>query len=357
MALPPALRPTGEAEATSRLDRLVKLYGPVIVHVPWLWGWAFRAADNGLSLRAYLALLARRVQARIEEVLQQTDAAAIVSVHPLVNHPMVRARARLGRDDLALMTILTDLVDIHRWWAAPRIEQYVASSEVAAERLVEFGVSPSRIATLGIPLRPEFSRMAYSAREMRAKLDLDLDLPLLLLMGGGEGAGRLPDVARSLASNAAHGVRFQMVVVTGRNARAREALEQEPWPLPVRVLGFVSNIVEYMTAADLIVTKPGSLTLSEALVLGRPLLLGRPVPGQEEGNVAYVVNAGAGLAYRTPEEAMQAARYLLTDAPARWEMSLQAARLGHPQSAERTMDLLQALLLRAERATPRPPTP
>ena len=259
---------------------------------------------------------------------------------------MVRARERLRRPELTLMTVLTDLVDVHHWWAAPGVNQYVASSDVAASRLVDLGVAPSRIATLGIPIRREFAHMDVSAREMRQRLQLDPDLTFLLLMGGGDGAGRLVETARAVARSAREGRRFQLTVVTGRNVKARTELEAEEWPMPVRVLGFVPNIWEYMTAADVIATKPGSLTVSEGLALGRPLLLGRPLPGQEEGNVGYVVEAGAGLAYRSPTEAAQAFEYLLSDPSARWEMGQSAARLGTPRAAERVVDLLQGLLLR-----------
>ncbi len=320
----------------------------MIVRAPWLWGWVFRALDNEPGLRLYLSLTARQFGERIAELVERTDAQALVSVHPLVNHLMVQARARLRRPGLPLVTVLTDLVDVHHWWAAREVDQYVASSDVAAGRLMALGIPPGRIATLGIPIRTEFARMASSAREKRLELGLDPDLTTLLLMGGGEGAGRLVENAQAIGALATRGLRFQLAVVAGRNERARAALEAHPWQVPVRVLGFTSAIADYMTAADVVATKPGSLTLSEALALARPVLVGRPLPGQEEGNVAYVTGAGAGLAYRTPAQAAEAAATLLADPTLRWEMGQRAARLSHPRATERTLDLLQGVLLRAE---------
>jgi 1,2-diacylglycerol 3-beta-galactosyltransferase len=349
--LPGALRPSGRDEPRTAFDRVVQLYAPVIVRAPWVWGWGFRLVDNEQGLRLYLAVLARRFGERIVEVVERLDADVLVSVHPLVNHLMLRARGALRHPDLPLMTVLTDLVDIHHWWVARGIDQYVASSDVAAARLAARGVPPARISTLGIPIRREFARMARSARETRAALALEPDQPVLLLMGGGEGAGRLLDTARAIAGLSRRGQRFQLVVIAGRNERVRQDLERQAWPLPTRVLGYTRNIAEYMTAADVVATKPGSLTVSEALALGRPLLLGRPLPGQEEGNVGYVQDAGAGLAYRSPAEAAEAAACLLSDAALRWEMGQRAARISHPRATERTVDLIQALALRAE--TPR----
>ncbi|HEU5316458.1 MAG TPA: glycosyltransferase, partial [Chloroflexota bacterium] len=227
----------------------------------------------------------------------------------------------------------------------------VASSDVAAARLIDLGIPPARVAVLGIPIRREFAHTAISGREMRIRLGLDPDLTLLLLMGGGDGAGRLAETARAMAQLARDGKRFQLVVVTARNVKARTELEAEDWPMPTHVLGFVSNVFEYMIAADVIATKPGSLTVSEGLALGRPLLLGRPLPGQEEGNVAYVVSAEAGLAYRSPAEAAEAFAYLLSDPTVRWDMGQNAARLGNPRAAERVIDLLQGMVMRTEGQT------
>ena len=346
----PDLLEEDAVDSLAPFDRLVGLYSAVIIHAPWLWGWAFRASDNALGLRVFLALYGGRVRRRIETAIERLDADAVVSVHPLVNHVVARARARLGRPRMPLTTVITDLVDVHRWWVTPEVDQYVVGSDIAAGRLLDLGIPPHKVNVLGIPIRAEFGATNVAARDMRRRLGLDEDLATILLMGGGAGAGRLPQTARAIAGLAGRrGVpRFQLVILTGRNRRARIDLEAQRWPVPTSIYGLMSNIVDFMTAADVVVTKPGSLTVSEALAVGRPLVLGRPLPGQEEGNVPYVVDAGAGLAYRSPAEAAEAVAYLLHDPAARWEMGQRAARLSRSRAAERTLDVIQSTLLRAE---------
>jgi UDP-N-acetylglucosamine:LPS N-acetylglucosamine transferase len=332
---------------------MIALYGPVIVKAPWLWGYAFKAVDNNAGVSLCLALFGPIVRRRIADAIEQTGADAVVSVHPVVNHAMAQARRRLGLAGLPLVTVLTDLVDVHRFWVSREVDQYVAGSDAAAARLDALGVAPHKIATLGIPLRPAFSQCRRSAREMRRELGVDPDRSTILVMGGGEGAGRIVETAQRIAG-LAHRRRpdFQVLVVAGRNEVARRALERHLWPVPARVYGFAPNIAELMTAADVVVTKPGSLTVSEALTLGRPLVLGPPLPGQEEGNVPYVVHSGAGFAYRDPDEAAEAVEYLLDDPATRWEMGQRAARLGHPNATERVLDLVQSLVLRVDAARP-----
>jgi 1,2-diacylglycerol 3-beta-galactosyltransferase len=349
--LPPYPEADGPSYPPSVMDRIAPLYGPMIVHTPWLWGLTFKVADNDLGLAAYLAAVGGALTDRLVAAIQRSGADAVVSVHPLVNHLMVRARERLGRPDLPLLTVVTDLVDVHRWWATPRVDHFVVGSNLAAEKLFRLGVAPARVSVLGIPIRREFCHVTSTASETRARLGLDPSLTTVLIMGGGDGAGRIPQNAQAIAALAKRGApRFQLVVLTGRNRRARIELEAESWPIPTTIHGIVSQVADYMIAADLIVTKPGSLTVSEALALGRPMLLGRPLPGQEEGNIPYVVESGAGMAYRNPTEAAEAGAFLLRDPSTRWEMGQNAARIGKPAATERTLDLLQGLMLQAERA-------
>jgi 1,2-diacylglycerol 3-beta-galactosyltransferase len=350
--LPRSLGGPEERPRRSLVDRVVGLYGPVIVHAPWLWGAIFRLTNNSLALRLFAAAFAVVPLRRLRAAIERTDAAALVSVHPLANHLMVAARRRMSHPALPLMTVVTDLVDVHRWWAAPGVDQYVAGTDLAAARLRDLGIAPQRIAVLGIPIRSEFYSQGFTTREMRQRLGLDAERAMVLLMGGGDGAGRLAATAQAIARTApARAGRLQLVVLAGRNERARRALEAQAsraWPMPARICGIVHNVAELMAAADVIVTKPGSLTISEALATGKPLVLGPPLPGQEEGNVPYVVRAGAGLAYRSPAEAAEAVELLLADPSLRWEMGQRAARLSRPRATERTLDLLQGLVLRAQ---------
>src|SRR5262245_40413815 len=97
--LPPALRANGRGrrkdaapapDAVSLSDQLVRLYGPLVVRAPWLWGGLFHLADNSAMLGMYLTTFGPPVQQRIERALLAADAQAMVSVHPLLNHLMVQ---------------------------------------------------------------------------------------------------------------------------------------------------------------------------------------------------------------------------------------------------------------------------
>lgn len=331
---------------SSIADRLIRLYAPIIVRAPWLWGWIYYATNNAVGPAIVSPLGANAVARRLAGAIAALRPDALVVVHPLLTHAADAARLRARRaDDLPLITVITDLVSVHRLWVCSGVDHFVVGSPSAADALAELGVPPPRVHYLGVPIRHQFAALDAPARAMRSQLDLDPERPVVLLMGGGAGVGALRVAALELARRLPQA---QLLVVTGRNVRLRRQLEARTYSGSMRVLGYVDSVAELMTAADIVVTKPGSLTIAEACARGRPLVLLPPIPGQEDGNVAYVLGAEAGLAVRRPAEAVEAVRYLLHSPEQCWEMGQRAARLAHPRAAQRTVDLVQGLVLAAE---------
>jgi processive 1,2-diacylglycerol beta-glucosyltransferase len=106
-------------------------------------------------------------------------------------------------------------------------------------------------------------------------------------------------------------------------------------------LGFTTTVERVMSAADLVVTKPGGLTVSECLALGKPMLLISPIPGQEEHNAIFLMEEGAAwLAYDAIGLEYKLAR-LLGDAAKLRVMAGASQALGRPQAAR---EVLQRVL-------------
>jgi predicted glycosyltransferase len=151
------------------------------------------------------------------------------------------------------------------------------------------------------------------------------------VVGGGEGVGKVYKIARAIAK--AH-LNAQIVLVAGRNKRLRRRLEKVTWEIPTTVFGFVTNMPELMGASDVIVTKAGPGTISEALITGLPILLSGFIPGQEEGNVEYVIDRGVGTWAEKPQLiASTLARWLQPENKTLIQMAQKAQKLGRPQAA------------------------
>jgi processive 1,2-diacylglycerol beta-glucosyltransferase len=130
---------------------------------------------------------------------------------------------------------------------------------------------------------------------------------------------------------------FQTVVVTGRNEELRRELAAQDRKHPTHILGFASNMHELMAIADLVVTKPGGLTSSEALALGKPLFILNPIPGQEAANSDFLLERGAaGKANRVEDLPYRIEQLLGSKKLA--QMAAAAKGLGRPQAAAKVCE-------------------
>ena len=159
-------------------------------------------------------------------------------------------------------------------------------------------------------------------------------------MMGSMGFGNLKETIKSIDNYTAD---FQIVTICGNNKRAKKAIDHEIWKKRVYNLGFVTNVDEYMDAADLMITKPGGLTTSEALAKKLPLILMNPIPGQEDRNMQFLVNTGAAMMV-TETFHMENALYQFFDCPWRRESMLNSVQyISKPNAAEDLYQFIQTL--------------
>jgi processive 1,2-diacylglycerol beta-glucosyltransferase len=180
----------------------------------------------------------------------------------------------------------------------------------------------------GIPISGKFSAR-INAKAVRKSLGLRDDLPLLLVPSGGFGMGPVAEILAELDKVAQP---FQTVVVTGRNQELRRELAAQDRKHPTQVLGFAKNMHELMAVADLLITKPGGLTSSEALAMGKPLFILNPIPGQEAANSDFLLEHGAAAKVTRVEDLPYRIEQLL-GSPKLAEMGRAAKSLGKPAAA------------------------
>jgi 1,2-diacylglycerol 3-beta-galactosyltransferase len=354
-------RRAGEAVQVSVVDYLALSGFPlswarpgysVIIHHPWLWRIIFRATDRSILPALLHGPAGGLVRRAVRLAVQQVRPDIVVSVHPLATAPasdaldeMSRAGARRLAEPLPLVVVVTDMVTIHPAWAAPRAEAVVAATEKAKKTLVQFGVPEERISVLGLPVDARCAETTASRQDLRRQLGWDEGRFAVLLVGGGEGAGGLEEQVAAIAETTQG---LQLAVVAGRNEHLCERLRGRDWGLTLHSYGFVQNMPDLMRAADLLVTKAGPGTISEALVCGLPMVITSALPGQEEGNVGYVVDHGAGLLGTTSTELAQIVKRLSGDSGAGELSALaQAAnRLAKPNAAD---DIARLILATANR--------
>nr|GMC58632.1 monogalactosyldiacylglycerol synthase 2, chloroplastic-like [Ipomoea batatas] len=262
----------------------------------------------------------------------------IISVHPLMQHiPLLVLKWQGLQKKVIFVTVITDLNSCHRTWFHPGVNRLYCPSEEVAKRALLDGLDESQTRVFGLPIRPSFCRAVLSKNELRLELELDPTLPAVLLMGGGEGMGPVKKTAEALEEalfDKEHGRPIgQMVVICGRNEALAASLRELEWDIPIKVKGFEKQMEKWMAACDCIITKAGPGTIAEALIRGLPIILNDYIPGQEKGNVPYVVENGAGVFTRSPKETARiVADWFSTKTNELKTMSENALKLAQPNA-------------------------
>jgi processive 1,2-diacylglycerol beta-glucosyltransferase len=274
--------------------------------------------------------LARRLEAQVLSF--RPDAIVATQMGPAALIASVKKRRGL---DIPTIGVPTDF-GVHDFWVQPGIDWYcVAHESVANLQRLE----SAQVLVSGIPLMPAF-QAPPPVREARLRLGLDPDVPVLLVQGGGLGLGVDAVAERLLATTG----KVQVVALIGRNAAAREALAAiaARYPARLRVWDWTERMEIFLCAADVVVGKPGGLTVAEALACGRPLLATRSLRGQEGFNVRFLERQGVGRLVSEGELAAQV-QSLLSNREELGRIQHRAWALGRRDGATRIADLVLAL--------------
>jgi processive 1,2-diacylglycerol beta-glucosyltransferase len=312
-ALEEAWRTERPGDAVERVD-LVKFFSSLhrkihadgylklVEHAPELWGMVFKKTDD-LRLARRINRLKRlfpsNSRKRFERFFRQFKPDAVVCTHYLPLELLGELKARDGHsenDAIArravrlplVVSVVTDF-EAHALWMEPCVDLYCVAAEETKARLVARGAAAESVLATGIPISARFSA-APDPKRVRQTLGFRDDQPIVLVLSGGFGTGPVAEILAELDKVARP---FQTVVVTGRNEELRRELAGQDHNHPTHILGFVTNMHELMSVADLMITKPGGLTSSEALALGKPLFILNPIPGQEAANSDFLLERGA----------------------------------------------------------------
>jgi processive 1,2-diacylglycerol beta-glucosyltransferase len=319
----------------------------LIAHAPELWGLVFNRMDNpGLvrKLARWKAAFGSNSSRKFARLVKRFAPDAVLCTHYLPVELLGGLRKKWPGPPPLTVSIVTDF-EAHALWMDANVDLYCVAAEETKARLVARGASAAQVLATGIPIAARFSSRVDAAA-VRKQLGLRDDLPILLVLSGGFGMG---PVAQILAALDEVQRPFQTLVVAGRNEALRRDLAARDRRHPTRVLGFVTNMDELMAVSELLITKPGGLTTSEALALGKPLFILNPIPGQEAANSDFLLERGAAAKVTRVEDLPFRLDQLL-GSPKLAAMARAAAALGRPAAAP---DICRAVLARLKaRAAP-----
>ena len=256
----------------------------------------------------------------------------------ICTHPFPEAAASLWKflhakseKNFLLATVLTDY-SLHEIWIYGEVDFYFVATEEMKTKLETHCRAGQKIFATGIPIDEKFS--------VAEKIS-DATCTTILIMGGGLGLGSIEETLSELNK-----IKFplKILVVAGQNENLLSRLRREKFSHPTEIFGYVSEVDKLMAQADLLITKPGALTMTEAFATGVPLILHAPIPGPEALNAEYAISHGAAIA--VGDKKISAVVEELLNEPARLsKMKLAAKKISRPLAASEIVNLIKKFRL------------
>ena len=301
------------------MDKIISRgYEKSAIYTPYAYGKVYRFSESGIASKNEFKdnMITNFMAKKFRKLLLDEQPNVIIGTHPF---PMI-ALSTLKKqctdcnshtlfhtsfnDNFikhfntksfpTLISVLTDYTT-HSTWIQNELDYYVVGHEYVKELLISEGVDSNKIKPLGIPVEKSF--LQNRDREtVLSELGFDKDKLTVLLMGGSFGAGNIKETLTEMLSIDRD---FQILVITGRNESLKEKLEKnlESHHIDknVKVLGFTNKMNDILASIDVLVTKPGGLTTTEALLKDVPMIVPYYIPGQEEENLDFLCNCGSAL--------------------------------------------------------------
>ena len=319
----------------------LKAYLTVLKAAPEIWEFMYDNPEFKERTAKIRELLNRGSSKKLQRVLADFQPDVAVCTQAFACGVIASWKQATGNDSPALVGVLTDFV-AHRYWAHEKLDLYIAPSEETKQTLISQGVSPERIKAHGLPVGEKFTSPVDKAAVLKT-LGLKPDLPKVLVMGGSLGLGPMKSVIRKLNKLPQP---FDIIVVTGKNDELKERLSRKGWKLRhhTTIFGFVENVHELMSIAEMVVTKPGGITAAEALVKQLPMIIINPIPGQEAKNTEFLLSQNVAVEAGNANDVMLYVDEFFRN-PEKLRRMREAARtLGRPQAADRAAEAILRVL-------------
>jgi processive 1,2-diacylglycerol beta-glucosyltransferase len=302
-----------------------------------LWRFFYNLNDRPKSPYAPARATMQKWQFRsLLSFLQNSDYSSIVSTHFTPSALLLDWRKEFDWNQ-KIYSVVTDYIS-HRCWKRDGLDHYFVATDEVREQLIECGLPAGKIKVTGIPISLSF--MNPTPREQcRKELQIADDETLILVLSSGLNPHKTRAMIRDLREVPG---KIRFLVSAGKDApheqHVREFCQNDP---RFTVFGFSPKIAEMMRAADILISKPGGLTVSEAISLGLPQILFSPIPGQEEANADYIVKHSAGACIEAKRGEFKKALLSFLQEPGKLEAKKSAAqKLGKPAASAEIVDFI-----------------
>lgn len=317
-------------------------YREMAKKLPWAWGRIYSDSQKGPL--AHITSRSNKIMAiKLLKLLREKNPDLIISTHPFGSQ-MCSYLKRKGKIHAKIATIMTDFAPHDQWLVGKEYTDYffVAHNKMK-DYLKTKNISENKIFATGIPISDRFQEK-FDKQEILAHLKLSPNKKTLLFFAGGEfglGKSNTVNIFECLVQNFDN---IQIIAIAGKNEKMKnqfdEIVRKANKQNLVKVLPFTNMVPELMSISDLVITKPGGLTITECLVSNLPIIVINPIPGQEEENAEFLVKAGVAIWIKKEDNYYQILSDLLFNTSKLNQMKENTKLLANKNSAQEICNIL-----------------
>ncbi len=315
---------------------LKKLYLRMLKYLPNLYDIFYKVSKGGAIGNLTGEMFSAVTSPFMNNILKEENPDMIVATHPFPEG----ATAFLRKFNLwtkpVLAAVLTDY-SLHNIWLYKNVDMYFVATENMKDELIASGLTRKAYA-FGIPIT---ELNVIPKEEAKKNLSLNED-KTILIMGGGLGLGGIEKSLKELEKSERP---LNIMVVTGQNEilydKTRKIADNSKHN--VKIFSYTKEIYTLMRTADLLITKPGALTMTEAFGLGLPMILHEPIPGPEAKNAEFAENQGAGVWAHKGESILKIAEKILNNTEIYEKMSNSAKKISKNAASKQIVEILSEI--------------
>lgn len=311
--------------------------------VPWAWGRIYKLSDKGPIY--HISNFNNKVMSiKLNNLFREYNPDIVISTHPFSTQ-MTAWLKQLKLTKCKLASIMTDFAPQNQWLVGHKYIDYIfVSNKEMKNKIAKKKISEEKIFVTGIPLSNRFLEN-FDREKIKKSFGLDLNKRTILFFGGGEfglGKDRTVKILESFINNTRD--IYQMVVISGKNEKMYERftnlVKEKEAKDCVKVFGYTNQVPELMSISDLVVTKPGGLTITESLASGLPIVAINPIPGQEEENAEFLENAEVAIWLRKHDNQDEVITKLLSDPSKLYSMKIKSKLMAKKNSTKNICEII-----------------
>ncbi|OFI06185.1 processive diacylglycerol beta-glucosyltransferase [Clostridium acetireducens DSM 10703] len=317
-------------------------YLKTIKITPSLFGKLYNYSENDFALSSLSAKINEMLAYKLLPLIKKFKPEILITTHPFTTE-MLSILKRKYKVDLPGMSIITDYTP-HSFWLHQNIDAYIVANSDMIDEMVLKGIPKKNIHPLGIPVNPKFMNK-HNKKYTLEQLNLKENVTTLLIMGGSLGIGKISDVYKELIKVNKN---IQIIAITGNNKKLYYELLnlQKTSNKKTSIIGYTNEVNKYMQACDLLLTKPGGLTITEALICNIPLALFSPIPGQEEKNAEFLLKHNLAIKLKNIKDCRETIEKLLSSPNTLKTMRDNCSKFSKPYCGNNIYNLINSLVIK-----------